>query len=123
MAGGDRGVERWVDDLVIDAVDDPVQLAAKGPQQRVHLFAVFRREDLFRVAIADGVDDIREVEATTEQVDDVVEPGHAGLDQPPLFEIGQVEGAVAEDSLKSEVMDGEAGRDIDEKRVAGIEPR
>src|SRR4029077_7372508 len=112
----------WVEDLVIDAVDDAAQLAAKDSQQRVHLFAVLRREDLFRVAVAHGVDHVREIETAPEQVDDVVEPWEPGLDQPPLLEIREVKRAVTKDTLKGEVVDGENGRDIGEKWVGGIEP-
>src|SRR5205814_1064580 len=74
IAGGDRGIGQRIEDLVIDAVDDPVELAAKGSEQGIHFLAVFRREDLFRISVADGVDDVGKVQATTKQVDDVVQP-------------------------------------------------
>ena len=121
IAGGDRGIGQRIEDLVIDAVDDPVELAAKGSEQGIHFLAVFRREDLFRISVADGVDDVGKVQATTKQVDDVVQPRNARLDQAPRLEVRQVERAVAEDPLKREIVDREHGRHVRKERVRGIE--
>ena len=74
VTGRQGGVAGRVEDVVIDAVDDPAQFAAKDPQQGVHLLAVLGGQDLFRVAIAHGIDNVREKQPAPEQVDDVVQP-------------------------------------------------
>ena len=121
VASRDRAVGEGIERFVVDAVDDPVQLSAEQPQQRIHLLPVLRGEDLLRVAIADGIDHVGEVEAAAEQVDDVVQPGHAGLDQSPLLEVGEVQRAVAEHTLEGQVMDGQGGGDVGVQGIRGIE--
>ena len=110
-----------VEELDVDAVDDPVQLVRLAAEEGVHPLAELRFLDLLRVALADGVDDVGEVNAAAEDVDDVVEVWHADLQQAPGFKAGEVQRAGAEDTLKGEIVNGEDGRDPRHLGVLAVE--
>src|ERR1700730_906063 len=99
-----------IEDLVVDAVDDPMQLVRVRSDELIEALAELGRLDLGRIALADGVDDIGEVNAAAEHVDDVVEAGDADADQAPLVEAGQGQGAKSEYALRGEVVNRESGR-------------
>src|SRR6266849_6765398 len=96
-----------IEDLVIDSVDDPVQLVRIRADELVEPLTQLWRLDFGRVALADGVDDIREMDPATEHVDDVVEAGDADPDQAPFIEAGERQSAESEHSLGREVVDRE----------------
>ncbi len=106
-----------IEDLVVDAVDDSVQLVPVRADELVKPFTQLGRLDFGRVAFADGVDDIREVDSATEHVDDVVETGNADPDQAPPIEAGQRERTESEDPLGREVVDGESRGDLGDRTV------
>ena len=108
----DVGVLVRIEDLVVDAIDDPVQLVRVGTDELIEPFPVLGHLHLGGVALADGVDDVGVVNAAAEHVDDVVEAGDADADQTPFVQAGQRERAEAEDSLGREVVDGEGGGDL-----------
>src|SRR5258707_13324202 len=109
-----------VEDLVVDAVDDPVQLVRVRADELVQPFAELRRLHLRRVALAHGVDDIGVVNAAAQHVDDVVEAGNADADQSPFVEAGEGQRPEPENALGGEVVDGERGGRLG-GRAAGVD--
>ena len=74
-----------IEELVVDPVDDPVQLVRVHAQQLVEALAHLGRLDLFRVALADGVDDVGEMDASRQEVDGVVEARECRRECRPHF--------------------------------------
>src|ERR1700675_5092679 len=100
-----------IEDLVVDAVHHAVELVRVAPQQLIKPLAVLLSLNLGCVALADGVDNVSEMNAAAEEVDHGVEAGNPDLDQTSLFEACQHQGAKAERALGREVVDGEIGSD------------
>ena len=117
----DVRVPRRVELVVVDPVDDPVELVSVGADDLVEPLAELGPLDLGRVALADGVDHVGEMDAAPEHVDDVVEARDAHAHESPLLEPRQREGAEPVRALRREVVDRERGRHVGQRAVR-VEP-
>src|SRR5215472_1089085 len=106
----DGRIRGGVEDLDVDAVDDPIELVGVTPQQLVQALSELWRLDLFRVALAYRVHHVGEVDAAAKEVDDVVQVGNADLDQAPTLELGQPQCGRSELTLEGKVVKGQNGR-------------
>src|SRR6202162_482316 len=113
----DVGVVLGIEQLVVDAVDDPVQLVGMRTQQLVEPFTVLRGLDLGRIALAHCVDDVGEMDATSESIDHIVKARNACTKDAPPLKARQLQRAETVDPLGGKVVDGECGGDLPDRPI------
>ena len=89
-----------------------------GADHLVEALAELRLLDLGRIPLADGVDNVREMNAAPKEVDHVIQPRDADPHQTPPLQTGQSQRTETVLPLRGEVVDREGRGHIGERAVA-----